>query len=203
MKDYLQSKIYRFSFYIEMFIAVILTMVIAVLAGRLLFEAFDMSFILNEEEVFDYFLESAMSLAVGVEFIKMLCKHTPATIVEVLMFAIARHMITDHSSVWDTLIGVLCIAILFATRKYLFIAHDDVTRVTLRASQSVKMANALAKVHIPSDEGKNLREVIEKHLELEGKEKSIGTCIDFDNFALCIASIHDDVITRVDILKTN
>ena len=37
----------------------------------------------------------------------------------------------------------------------------------------------------------------------EGKEKAVGTCVDFDNFALCIASIHDDVITRVDILKTN
>ena len=48
-----------------------------------------------------------------------------------------------------------------------------------------------------------MREVIEKHLREDNKEKSIGTCVDFDNFALCIASIHDDVITRVDILKTN
>ena len=48
-----------------------------------------------------------------------------------------------------------------------------------------------------------MREVIEKHLKEEDKEMSIGTCVDFDNFALCIASIHDGVITRVDILKTN
>ena len=203
MKDFLQSKVYRFSFYIEMFISFILTLVIIVLAGRLLVEAFDMEFILGGENVFEYFLEKAMTLAVGVEFIKMLCKHTPGTIVEVLMFAIARHMIVSHASVWDTLVGVLCIAILFATRKYLFIPHDDVTRVTLRASQTVKMANALAKVHIPTTEGRTLREVIEKHLKEEDKEISIGTCVDFDNFALCIASIHDGVITRVDILKTN
>ena len=119
------------------------------------------------------------------------------------MFAIARQMIVAHASVWDTLIGVVCIAILFATRKYLFIAHDDVTRVTLRATQSVKMANALAKVHIPVSAGKTLRDVIEKHLQEEDKELAVGTCVDYDNFALCIASIHDDVITRVDILKTN
>lgn len=203
MKDYFQSKIYSFSFFIEMFISFILTLVIVVLSARLLVDAMDMTFSAEGEDVFSYIIENAMSLVVGVELIKMLCKHTPGTVVEVLMFAIARQMIAAHASTMDTLIGVICIAILFATRKYLFIAHDDVTRITLRAGQTVKMANALAKIRIPSNEGKTLRDVIEKHLAEEDKEKNIGTCVDFDNFSLCIASIHDDVITRVDILKTN
>ncbi len=203
MKSYLQSKLYYFSFFIEMFISMILLVVLLILAGRLAVDTVGMTFTAESEDTFTYLLENAMNIAVGVELVKMLCKHSPMTVVEVLMFAIARQMIVAHASVWDTLIGVVCIAILFATRKYLFIAHDDVTRVTLRATQSVKMANALAKVHIPLSEGKTLREVIEKHLMEDNKEKSIGTCVDFDNFALCIASIHDDVITRVDILKTN
>lgn len=203
MKSYLQSKLYYFSFFIEMFISLILLVVLLILAGRLAVDTVGMTFTAESEDTFTYLLENAMNIAVGVELVKMLCKHSPMTVVEVLMFAIARQMIVAHASVWDTLIGVVCIAILFATRKYLFIAHDDVTRVTLRATQSVKMANALAKVHIPLSEGKTLREVIEKHLREDNKEKSIGTCVDFDNFALCIASIHDDVITRVDILKTN
>lgn len=203
MRSFLQSKLYYFSFFIEMFISLILSIVLLILAGRLAVDAVGMTFSTESEEAFTYLLENAMNIAVGVELIKMLCKHSPMTVVEVLMFAIARQMIVAHASVWDTLIGVVCIAILFATRKYLFIAHDDVTRVALRATQSVKMANALAKVHIPASEGRTLREVIEKHLIEEGKEKAVGTCVDFDNFALCIASIHDDVITRVDILKTN
>lgn len=203
MKSYLQSKLYYFSFFIEMFISLILLVILLILAGRLAVDTVGMTFTAESEDTFTYLLENAMNIAVGVELVKMLCKHSPMTVVEVLMFAIARQMIVAHASVWDTLIGVVCIAILFATRKYLFIAHDDVTRVTLRATQSVKMANALAKVHIPLSEGKTLREVIEKHLMEDNREKSIGTCVDFDNFALCIASIHDDVITRVDILKTN
>lgn len=203
MKNYLQSKIYSFSFYIEMIISFILTLVLIILSARLLMDAMNMTFSSEGEDVFSFAIENAMNIAIGVELIKMLCKHTPGTVVEVLMFAIARQMIVDHGSTMDTLIGVICIAILFATRKYLFIAHDDVTRITLRAGQSVKVANALAKVHIPTNEGKTLRDVIEKHLAEEDKEKSIGTCVDFDNFALCIASIHGDVITRVDILKTN
>lgn len=203
MKDFLLSKIYIFSFYLEMFISLILTFVIILLAGRLTIDVMSITFTSDQSEIFTYFLENAMNLAIGVELIKMLCKHTPGTVVEVLMFAIARQIVVDHSSIWVNLVGVICIAILFATRKYLFIAHDDVTRVTLRGSQSVRMANALAKVHIPVTDGKTLRDVIDKHLSDNNMDKNIGTCVDFDNFALCIASMHDGIITRVDILKTN
>lgn len=203
MKDYLLSKIYSFSFFLEMIISMILSAIIVVLSLKLAFVSFDMIFIQNQEEAFNNILQGAMNLAVGVELVKLLCKHTPATIVEVLMFAITRQMVAEHSSVMATLTSVVCVAILFATRKYLFIAHDDVTKVTLRGSQSVKMANVLAKVHIPKEDGATLREVIEKHLEQEDRELAVGTCVDYDNFALCIASIHDGRITRVDVLKTN
>mgnify|MGYP006992965955 CR=1 FL=1 len=53
-----------------------------------------------------------MTLAVGVELIKMLSQHTPATVVEVLMFAIAREMVTYHDSALNTAIGVLSICAL-------------------------------------------------------------------------------------------
>lgn len=203
MKDYLQTRVYYFSFFIEIFISLILSGVLLVLAARLAVDAVGMTISDSTSDAFTYLLGNAMNIAVGVEFIKMLCKHTPMTVVEVLMFAIARQMIVAHSSAWDTLVGVICIAILFATRKYLFIVHDDVTKVTLRANQSVKMANVLAKVHIPTGEGVTLQEVIEKHIKENDLERKIGTCVDYDNFALCIASVHDDKITRVDILKTN
>ena len=49
----------------------------------------------------------------------MLCKHTPETVIEVLLFAIARGLIVGHMSTIHNLIGILSIVILFATRKYL------------------------------------------------------------------------------------
>lgn len=203
MKNFLQSKIYLFSCYIEIAISVILAIIIVMLAGRLLGDALSIFFDSKGEDVFSFVLEHAMNLAVGVELIKMLCKHTSGTVVEVLLFAIARQIIIAHASVLNTLVGVLCIAVLFATRKYLFIGYDDVTKITLRAKQTVRMANALAKVNIPMNKGRTLGEVIENRLAEENRTKNIGTCVDFDNFALCIASIHNDVITRVDILKIN
>ena len=54
----------------------------------------------------------------------MLSQHTPATVVEVLMFAIAREMVTHHDSALNTAIGVLSICALFATRKFFFCKND-------------------------------------------------------------------------------
>ena len=65
-------------------------------------------------------MEYAMSLAIGVEFVKMLCTHQPGTIIEVLLFATARQMIVEHLNVYETLVGIGAIAALFAIRKFLF-----------------------------------------------------------------------------------
>ena len=36
-----------------------------------------------------------MDLVIGIEFIKMLIKHTPGSVVEVLLFALSRHMVLE------------------------------------------------------------------------------------------------------------
>ena len=66
---------------------------------------------------------------------------------------------------------------------------------------TVAMANRVAKIKIPETDGKLLRDVIEKRICEESLSKEIGTCADYDNFALCIASIREGKVTRVDILK--
>lgn len=203
MKDYLQSRFYGFSYYLEMFISLILTLVIIMLSGKLFLEIFDFNYVLSDTDSFQYFLASSMNLAVGVELIKMLCKHTPGTVVEVLLFAIARQIIIAHTSVYETLLGVVCIAILFATRKFLFIAHDEVTKITLRGSNNIRMANRLARIHIPDQDGPLLRDAITKRLTEEDRNMAVGACVDYHDFSLCISSINHDVITRVDILKNN
>jgi len=42
---------------------------------------------------FSSFLSKALNLIIGIEFTRMLCRHTPDTIIEVLMFATARQII--------------------------------------------------------------------------------------------------------------
>ena len=52
------------------------------------------------------FVGVAFNLVICIEFVKMLCKHTPDTLVEVMMFAIARQMIVEHTSPQQNLIVV-------------------------------------------------------------------------------------------------
>lgn len=72
-------------------------------------------------EAFDFndFLENLFNLVIGVEFTRMMCQHTPNTIIEVLMFATARQLIISHSGALDSLFGVIAIAGLFAVRKFI------------------------------------------------------------------------------------
>ena len=47
---------------------------------------------------FHVFLEHAFNLVIGIEFVRMLIKHTPGSALGVLLFAIARHMVLDSGS---------------------------------------------------------------------------------------------------------
>ena len=106
---------------LEWIISAILVVVVVVM--RFVFELGGM-FDSAPVEFFETFVSDIMTLAVGVELIKMLSQHTPATVVEVLMFAIAREMVTHHDSAINTAIGVMSICVLFATRKFFFCKND-------------------------------------------------------------------------------
>lgn len=120
MKKDIQEKVLQWANIIETFIAILLSVVIGVLSIFLILRFKDM--VINGEamDAFNDFLATALSLVVGVEFIKMLCRHTPETVIEVLLFAIARQLIVEHTSTFENMAGIVSIAILFAIRKYLF-----------------------------------------------------------------------------------
>ena len=93
----------------------------------------------------------------------MLYLHTPMTVFEVLLFAIARQIIIDHSSPVNSLLGVIAIAILFATRKFLFVAFDESEKTIFRATQKVHHINRLIHVNIPYENDETLLDVITKN----------------------------------------
>lgn len=68
---------------------------------------------------FDRVLSISLALVISVEFVRMLCKHTPETVIDVLLFAIARQIVVYHDAPIDMLIGVAAIIGLFAAKKYL------------------------------------------------------------------------------------
>lgn len=120
----IQDRVYKLAICIETFFAIVIAIVIVLLAIKLITIIFQPGFFVDEES-FSNFLKNALGLVVGVEFVKMLVRHTMDNVVEVLIFAISRHLIVYHLEIWEMLIGVLCIAVLFAIRKFLVVPSGD------------------------------------------------------------------------------
>ena len=103
---------------IEIIIALVLLVIVVI---KIVEVAFDLTGypigVLTME--FAGILSVTLNLVIGVEFTKMLIKHTPESVVDVLLFAIARQMVVYHERTLDLLIGVLAISGLFAIKKVL------------------------------------------------------------------------------------
>ena len=81
------------------------------------------------------FLSTAFTVVIGIEFLKMLSRHNLSSVVEVLLFAISRQMIIEHTTPVENLLMVAAIAALFLIRKFLFIPGlDDKQTLTVPRS---------------------------------------------------------------------
>lgn len=106
---------------IETVIAAVVLLAILVAGVRVLLEMQDLVLAPNVDEAFTEFLRSAFNVVIGIEFVKMLAKHSPGSAIEVLLFAIARQMVVEHTSPVENLVSILAILLIFVIRKYLFV----------------------------------------------------------------------------------
>lgn len=125
MKRKLNEIIYTISRYTEIFLSAVMLLVIITLIIPMLYNFVRIPLLDITSEQFTQFLGNALTLLIGVEFVKMLAKHTAENLLEVLMFAIARQMVVEHLNMVATLIGVVAIALIFAIRKYLLLKNTD------------------------------------------------------------------------------
>lgn len=127
MRKKLQDGMFEVSYIFELLISLILAIAILILGVRFVIDTVNITVSYKGGvEVLVNILEGAITLAIGAELIKMLCKHTPETVIEVLAFALAKQLIVEHSEPWKNLITVVAIAILFAVRRFLLKRHDMV-----------------------------------------------------------------------------
>ncbi len=118
MEKKLKHILIKISEYIELVIAIMLT--IALIVSLVLLFCDIKSFITGGISLNDT-LEYALTIVVGIEFIKMLLKNTPGSVIELVLFAVARQVIISHSGALENLIGVLAVAVIFITWKFFFI----------------------------------------------------------------------------------
>lgn len=203
MRKVVQERVMKIANIIETIIGVLLIISISISVIYLIFDLTSIIRFRNTIESFSNYLSASFSLIIGIEFIKMLSKHTPETVIEVLLFAIARHLIVDHGSSLENLIGIASIAALFAIRKYLFFNFDEVEKTIYRGSERVKKINLLEHIEIPYENKEDtLEDIILYEVESRNLELGIGLCIYYPGFALKVEKIKNNVITRVEIIRS-
>ena len=62
------------------------------------------------------------------EMLKMITSYTIDSVVDVMLLAIARQMIVEHTSPQENLLAVLSVGVLFVIRKFLYISRLDKRR---------------------------------------------------------------------------
>ena len=126
MTDKFFNKVLKFVHYFELAIALML--MIGLLAGlvALALQLYN-GIASTGADMFGMsdFLGKAFNVIIGVEFLKMLIKQTPGSVLEVLLFSIARQLVVDHASALEYLLSILSIALLFIIRKYLYVPTFD------------------------------------------------------------------------------
>ena len=99
--------------------ATIAIMTLFVLIGMLGLEVYRMFTVAGYFDSVNNYLHNILTIVVGLEFVRMLMDMTPANTLEVLIVAISRHVILSHDDPLSNVACVLCIAGLFAIRRYL------------------------------------------------------------------------------------
>ena len=125
LKLRIPNAIYRVAQFLEIIVSLF---VIAAIALSLVSVAHELGVMAAEPANTDKlqeFLATAFTVVIGIEFLKMLSRHNMSSVVEVLLFAIARQMVIEHTTAVENLIMVISIGLLFIIRKYLFIPDLD------------------------------------------------------------------------------
>lgn len=85
----------------------------------------EMEQMLHVPEYFQERLSDACLIIIGIELIKMITSYTIDSVVDVMLLAIARQMVVEHTTPLENLLAVLSVGVLFVIRKYLYISHLD------------------------------------------------------------------------------
>lgn len=120
------QKVQRFIFYVSQTFELLLAIIVIIALLIVLCEVPHLfSRLWNTTGQFNVFLENIFEMIIGIELLKMLCRHDLDSVVEVLLFAVARGLVIEHQPIYFTLLGIIAIAILFMIRKFLFVSALD------------------------------------------------------------------------------
>ena len=141
MKLNLHSKLYRLVTGLEVLVGICILVAVAAATFGLIADI-HIPTIISSPTSLQAYLTTAMTIIIGVEFVKMIFSYNINTVIEVLMLAVARQMVVTHTSPIENLITILSVTLLFAIRKFLYVPHLDQDRHTERNALPVFLRRA-------------------------------------------------------------
>ena len=133
MKHTLQSKLSRAASLLELVVG-FCVLAACVICGVGIVASTDLRALFRTTGYFQTLLSDACYIIIGIEFIKMIASHTLDSVIDVMLLAVARQMIVEHTAPIENLLAVAAVAILFVIRKYLYVSQlDKLSRRTAEA----------------------------------------------------------------------
>jgi len=134
----LQEKLPAVCKQLETIFAILILISMVLYTFHLVFQTDLIIGLLTGETRFTEVLESILSLVIGIEFIEMLCRPDSQTVLEVLIFLIARHMIIEMPSPTGLFILVIAVCILCVVRRALHINKIKTAELEKQYTQSLQ-----------------------------------------------------------------
>lgn len=154
MRKYLRDKLHRLAQYLEIIVALIIFVMIAISIMNMVIHIALNPLEIQGSEAFYKFMNDALSLIIGIEFLKMIIVPTSDNIIETLMFAVARHVILDQE-LSVMIIGVASVAILFFIKKYLYSTFEEIHTYNFRGKTKIEFINRVAGLNLPIIDGRD------------------------------------------------
>ena len=201
MRIRLRYFISRFPSYAEIYISLIIMAAVVIGSIGLIQSLYGVYLHAQNMEFFQDFLGYAMTLVIAIEFIKMLLRHTPGSIIEVLLFAMARKLIITKENTLGLLLGIIAIAVLFIIRKFLFVSRiTPCEGIILGAATPVQRVREITGVNIP-DVAETIGGLVAYAAKQEKKNLKEDELYEVGGLKMKITSLRDGVIEMVEVIE--
>lgn len=71
-------------------------------------------------------LEFAAGAIIGIELVYVIIAQNLESVIEILMIALTRELLIRYWALWEIVLGIIGIAILFAVKKFLLEKNDKI-----------------------------------------------------------------------------
>lgn len=149
MHSDLREKISSAATAVEIALSVIILLACIIAGGGMLFTT-NFSALFADPDYLQTRLSDACFILIGIELIKMIASYTIDSVVDVMLLAVARQMIVEHTAPLENMLAVLAVGTLFVIRKYLYVSQID-----KRKPQSKKELEELLRAQMCEDKRAN------------------------------------------------